>query len=93
MNLENSYWIKNDDTECLIVGTNITGGCTNYVREIHVLAIESGKVMFRFPVSDCERHPIMVKRVQVSNDGRFLISSTGSPEGGNKIQIFVFADF
>jgi len=71
IHLKHSYWLKNNDTECIIVATRENH--PEHPNEIHVLAVESGKILYTFGGDDTE-----VNRVYVSADGRFLISCSKS---------------
>jgi len=76
MSLQHSYWLRSKNTECIIVTTKNT-------YEVHVVAVESGKIM-----RTVANHNDVVRSVCVSSDGRYLI--TGSWDG--KIRISVFSE-
>jgi len=72
-----AYWLPEANIEGIIVHTE---------NEIHVLAVDSGKVIFTFPSSHyIDRN----RRVQVSFDGRFL--AYHCRHVGDRIQFLMFS--
>jgi len=69
-----SYWLEEDDTECIFVRNF-------HDNALHVLALNSGKKFFTFPLQATEG-------VQVSFDGRFLVWNSGSEDGTIRFTVF-----